>query len=170
MAGGTAFLRRLHLLVCLLSTKHNVVLVSRSPKTQRNTMDTEVEHQHHTEHKVEEENKAEDELESEEEELCSSDSEIGDALDWLDSRDEGEVLEGSFSSSSSLSCWRPNAHGGHHSHSSTLQPLSNRNQKFSHHIRASPLEVLLPFLKTKTLSLSFMPLASLRAYNCNKPI
>lgn len=126
-------------------------------------MDTEVEHQHHTEHKVEEENKAEDELESEEEEeeeeLCSSDSEIGDALDWLDSRDEGEVLEGSFSSSSSLSCWRPNAHGGHHSHSSTLQPLSNRNQKFSHHIRASPLEVLLPFLKTKTknfLSLSLL--------------
>ncbi|KAK7394802.1 hypothetical protein VNO78_15341 [Psophocarpus tetragonolobus] len=61
-----------------------------------------------------------------------SDSEIGDALDCLED-DEG--------SSFSLTSWRPNAHGGHHHlHSSTLQPLSNRNQKFSHHIRASPLE------------------------------
>lgn len=39
-----------------------------------------------------------------------------------------------------ISSWRPNAHGGHHSLSSTFQPLSNRYQKFSHHIRASPLE------------------------------
>ena len=87
--------------------------------------------------------KEEEELEQEEgddEELSwSSDSEIGDALDWLDSKDDDEVVDGSFS----LHSRRPNAHGGHHSqlNSSTLQPLSNRNQKFSYHIRASPLEV-----------------------------
>ncbi|CAI0627631.1 unnamed protein product [Linum tenue] len=70
--------------------------------------------------------------------LWSSDSEIGDALDWLDAKDDGEAGEGSFA----LNSRRPNAHGGLHSRptSSTLQPLSNRNQKFSHHIRASPLE------------------------------
>ncbi|GAU18014.1 hypothetical protein TSUD_51240, partial [Trifolium subterraneum] len=73
----------------------------------------------------------------EEEDSYSSDSEIDDALDWLDSRndDEYESINGT-----SLNSWRPNAHGGHHSHSSTLQPLSNRNQRFSHHTRASPLE------------------------------
>ncbi|XP_061371537.1 uncharacterized protein LOC133314113 isoform X2 [Gastrolobium bilobum] len=86
-------------------------------------MDNEVEEKQHQE-------------EEEEEVSCSSDSEIGDALDWLDSKDEEEVFDGSFS----LNSRRPNAHGGHHLHSSTLQPLSNRNQKFSHHIRASPLE------------------------------
>ncbi|XP_012569159.1 uncharacterized protein [Cicer arietinum] len=94
-------------------------------------------HLHETQQKqVEELNKQKDELEDDEEEedvSYSSDSEIDDALDWLDSKDD---LDGSFSSS----LWRPNAHGGHHSHSSTLQPLSNRNQKFTHHIRASPLE------------------------------
>ncbi|CAI0379552.1 unnamed protein product [Linum tenue] len=70
--------------------------------------------------------------------LWSSDSEIGDALDWLDAKDDGEAGEGSFA----LNSRRPNAHGGLHSRptSSTLQPLSNRDQKFSHHIRASPLE------------------------------
>ncbi|CAL1413748.1 unnamed protein product [Linum trigynum] len=70
--------------------------------------------------------------------LWSSDSEIGDALDWLDAKDDGEAGEGSFA----LNSRRPNTHGGLHSRptSSTLQPLSNRNQKFSHHIRASPLE------------------------------
>lgn len=68
----------------------------------------------------------------------SSDSEIGEALDWLDSKDEEEVVDGSFT----LNARRPNAHGGLHSRptSSTLQPLSNRNQKFTSHIRASPLE------------------------------
>ena len=87
---------------------------------------------HQTEHDEEEE-------EEDIEESCSSDSEIGDALDWLDSKDQDDFFDGSFTSS--LSAWRPNAHGGHHSHSSTLQPLANRNQKFTHHIRASPLEV-----------------------------
>ncbi|EEF51789.1 serine/threonine-protein kinase rio1, putative [Ricinus communis] len=68
----------------------------------------------------------------------SSDSEIGEALDWLDSKDEEEAVDGAIT----LNSRRPNAHGGVHSrpNSSTLQPLSNRNQKFSHHIRASPLE------------------------------
>ena len=78
--------------------------------------------------------------EEEEEELSwSSDSEIGDALDWLDSKEDDEGVEGSFT----LNSRRPNAHGGLHSrpNSSTLQPLNNRNQKFSNHIRASPLEV-----------------------------
>ena len=83
----------------------------------------------------------EDEVEDEEDEevLSSSDSEIGDVLDCLYSKEEDE---GSFS----LTSRRPNAHGGHHLHSSTLQPLANRNQKFSHHIRASPLEVFLHVL------------------------
>ncbi|RDX99797.1 Pentatricopeptide repeat-containing protein, mitochondrial, partial [Mucuna pruriens] len=71
----------------------------------------------------------------EDEDWSSSDSEIIDALDWLDSKDEEEGFV-----SFSLTSWRPNAHGGHHLNSSTLQPRSNRNQKFSHHIRASPLE------------------------------
>ncbi|KAJ4972933.1 hypothetical protein NE237_006107 [Protea cynaroides] len=68
----------------------------------------------------------------------SSDSEIGEALDWLDYKDETEAVEGPFC----LSTRRPNAHGGLHSRplSSPLQPLSNRNQKFTHHIRAAPLE------------------------------
>ncbi|OAY47954.1 serine/threonine-protein kinase rio1 [Manihot esculenta] len=75
----------------------------------------------------------------EEEELSwSSDSEIGDALDWLDSKDDKEAVDGAIT----LNSRRPNAHGGLHSrpNSTTLQPLSNRNQRFSHHIRASPLE------------------------------
>lgn len=90
-------------------------------------MDNEVEDKHPPHHIQEEE----------EEVSCSSDSEIGEALDWLDSKDDDDE-DASFSFHSR----RPNAHGGHHSNSnsSTLQPLSNRNQKFSHHIRASPLE------------------------------
>lgn len=78
--------------------------------------------------------------EAEEEEDWSSDSEIGDALDWLDLKDvdEGGVEGGSIT----INARRPNAHGGALSRrsSSTLQPLSNRTQKFTHHIRASPLE------------------------------
>ncbi|CAN1266260.1 Serine/threonine-protein kinase rio1 [Linum perenne] len=77
--------------------------------------------------------------EGEDDELSwSSDSEIADALDWLDAKDNGEAGEGSFA----LNSRRPNAHGGLHSRpsNSTLQPLSNRNQKFTHHIRAAPLE------------------------------
>ncbi|CAI8613110.1 unnamed protein product [Vicia faba] len=104
-------------------------------------MVTAVEHLHETQEKqvqVEQQTKDEVELEDDDDDdvSYSSDSEIDDALDWLDSKDdEYESIDGS-----SLTSWRPNAHGGHHSYSSTLQPLSNRNQRFSHHIRASPLE------------------------------
>lgn len=75
---------------------------------------------------------------SEDEDSWSSDSEIADALDWLDTRNDDDSIDSSIT----LNSRRPNAHGGLHSrpNSSTLQPLSNRNQKFSHHIRASPLE------------------------------
>ncbi|XP_021844770.1 uncharacterized protein [Spinacia oleracea] len=76
----------------------------------------------------------------EEEEDWSSDSDIVEALDWLDMKDvdEGGVESGSIT----LNARRPNAHGGalSRSRSSTLQPLSNRSQKITHHIRASPLE------------------------------
>ncbi|KAJ0105821.1 hypothetical protein Patl1_18310 [Pistacia atlantica] len=85
-----------------------------------------------------EEEEVDDDEEVEEEEGWSSDSEIGEALDYLDSKDDDEPVDGAFM----LSSRRPNAHGGLHSrpNSSTLQPLSNKNQKFTHHIRASPLE------------------------------
>ncbi|KAE9622041.1 hypothetical protein Lal_00032392 [Lupinus albus] len=104
-----------------------------------------VEHKHHQPQQqqqqqqlIEEVEEDDDDEEEDEEILCSSDSEIGEALDWLDSKDDEGMVDASFSFQSR----RPNANGGHHSnlHSSTFQPLSNRNQKFSHHIRASPLE------------------------------
>lgn len=91
--------------------------------------------------KVNNEEEAEEQIEEEEddEELSwSSDSEIGEALDYLDSKDDDESVDGAFM----LNSRRPNAHGGLHSrtNASTLQPLSNRNQKFTNHIRPSPLE------------------------------
>uniref|UniRef100_A0A803L7K0 Serine/threonine-protein kinase RIO1 n=1 Tax=Chenopodium quinoa TaxID=63459 RepID=A0A803L7K0_CHEQI len=70
----------------------------------------------------------------------SSDSDIGEALDWLDLKD---IDEGGYEGGSiTLNARRPNAHGGALSRlsSSTFQPLSNRTQKFTHHIRPSPLE------------------------------
>lgn len=68
----------------------------------------------------------------------SSESEFGESLDWLDSKDCCDDVDGSIA----LNARRPNAHGGLASrvHSSSLQPLSNRNQRFSNHIRVSPLE------------------------------
>ncbi|PWA36759.1 serine/threonine-protein kinase RIO1 [Artemisia annua] len=68
----------------------------------------------------------------------SSDSDIGEALDYLDSKDDNGAVDGALI----LNARRPNAHGGIHSrpNASALQPLSNRNQKFTNHIRASPLE------------------------------
>ncbi|KNA07267.1 hypothetical protein SOVF_172570 [Spinacia oleracea] len=82
----------------------------------------------------------------EEEEDWSSDSDIVEALDWLDMKDvdEGGVESGSIT----LNARRPNAHGGalSRSRSSTLQPLSNRSQKITHHIRASPLEVIISYI------------------------
>lgn len=84
-----------------------------------------------------------EELEEEEEDLYfSSDSEIGEALDYLDSRDdaEGGVVDSSFTL---LNTRRPNAHGGLHSrpNNSSLQPISNKSQKLANRIRAAPLEV-----------------------------
>lgn len=69
----------------------------------------------------------------------SSDSDIGEALDWLDGKGDDELIGGGFS----LHARRPNAHGGHGSrpNSGALQPLSNKAQKLSSHVRASPLEV-----------------------------
>ncbi|ERN07781.1 serine/threonine-protein kinase RIO1 [Amborella trichopoda] len=69
------------------------------------------------------------------------DEDVGDALDWLDLRDDSEYrdFDGSLPNAQ-----RPNAHGGIHSRprstATSLQPLSNRNQKFSSHIHAGPLE------------------------------
>ncbi|XP_058093209.1 uncharacterized protein LOC131239498 isoform X2 [Magnolia sinica] len=79
----------------------------------------------------------EEEEEEEEEVWSSSDSEIGDALDWLDSRC-GSNGSADTSATFSLASRRPNAHGGLLSR--PLQPISNRTQKFSNHIRAAPLE------------------------------
>ncbi|KAL6560650.1 hypothetical protein OROGR_004209 [Orobanche gracilis] len=69
-------------------------------------------------------------VEEDEELLLSSDSEICDALDYLDSKYDEEV-DGAFS----IHSRRPNAHGGIHScpNASPLQPLSNRMQRFLHH-------------------------------------
>ncbi|KAG9159752.1 hypothetical protein Leryth_007767 [Lithospermum erythrorhizon] len=82
--------------------------------------------------RIEEEEEEEEELE------WSSDSDIGDALDYLDSKEEMDYCDGALP----LNTRRPNAHGGIHSrpNSSTLQPLSNRSQKLATHFRASPLE------------------------------
>ncbi|KAI3460538.1 hypothetical protein Pfo_017201 [Paulownia fortunei] len=81
------------------------------------------------------------ELEEEEDLSFSSESEIGEALDYLDSRDDAEdgIVDSSFTL---LHTRRPNAHGGLHSrpNTSSLQPISNKSQKFANHIRASPLE------------------------------
>lgn len=80
-----------------------------------------------------------EEEEDDDDDTWSSDSEIGEALDYLDSKEDTEHVDGGFT----LNSRRPNAHGGLHSrpNSSALQPLSNRQQKFSNRIRASPLEV-----------------------------
>lgn len=76
------------------------------------------------------------------EESWSSESEVGDALDWLDARDAsqsgGGGGGGAVASHSSTASRRPNAHGGLLSR--PLQPLAKRNQKFVSHIRANPLE------------------------------
>ncbi|XP_073052771.1 uncharacterized protein [Primulina eburnea] len=91
--------------------------------------------------KEDENEQVKEEYEDEEEFSLSSDSEIGEALDYLDSIDdaEGGTLDGSFTL---LHTRRPNAHGGFHSrpNTSSLQPVSNKSQKLSSHIRASPLE------------------------------
>ncbi|KAL2497162.1 Serine/threonine-protein kinase Rio1 [Abeliophyllum distichum] len=85
----------------------------------------------------------EGEEEEEEEELSwSSDSEIGEALDFLDSRDDTErgIMDGG--TFTLLNTRRPNAHGGLQSrpNTSSLQPISNKSQKLANRMRASPLE------------------------------
>ncbi|XP_068655745.1 uncharacterized protein [Aristolochia californica] len=79
--------------------------------------------------KVEDEENEEDDADR----SFSSESEIAEALDYLDCKDDSEPDE-----AFSLSSRRPNAHGGLLSR--PLQPLSNRNQKLTSRIRASPLE------------------------------
>jgi RIO kinase 1 len=73
----------------------------------------------------------------------ASDTEVGDALDWLDAvegPDGSARPSGAFSSSGGgAAARRPNAHGGVLSR--PFQPLSNRTQKLASHIRAAPLEV-----------------------------
>ncbi|PUZ52380.1 hypothetical protein GQ55_6G264900 [Panicum hallii var. hallii] len=72
----------------------------------------------------------------------ASDTEVGDALDWLDAvegPDGSARPSGAFSSSGGgAAARRPNAHGGVLSR--PFQPLSNRTQKLASHIRAAPLE------------------------------
>nr|CAB3483622.1 unnamed protein product [Digitaria exilis] len=71
-----------------------------------------------------------------------SDTEVGDALDWLDAvegPDGAARPAGAFSASGGgVAARRPNAHGGVLSR--PFQPISNRTQKLTSHIRASPLE------------------------------
>ncbi|CAN1150712.1 hypothetical protein LINPERHAP2_LOCUS17737 [Linum perenne] len=62
--------------------------------------------------------------EGEDDELSwSSDSEIADALDWLDAKDNGEAGEGSFA----LNSRRPNAHGFKASNRRVFQLWVHRN-------------------------------------------
>lgn len=72
----------------------------------------------------------------------TSDSEVCEALDWLDAvegPDGSARPSGAFSASGGgAAARRPNAHGGVLSR--PLQPLSNRTQKLASHIRATPLE------------------------------
>jgi RIO kinase 1 len=72
-----------------------------------------------------------------------SDSEVGDALDWLDAvegPDGAARPSAAFSTGGgAVAARRPNAHGGVLSR--PFQPLSNRTQKLASHIRATPLEV-----------------------------
>jgi hypothetical protein len=72
-----------------------------------------------------------------------SDSEVGDALDWLDAvegPDGAARPSASFSTGGGVAAARrPNAHGGVLSR--PFQPLFNRTQKLASHIRATPLEV-----------------------------
>jgi RIO kinase 1 len=81
----------------------------------------------------------------------ASDSEVAEALDWLDAV---EGPDGSarphvafFSASGGgAAARRPNAHGGVLSR--PLQPLSNRTQKLASHISATPLEVFNFYIRT----------------------
>ena len=73
----------------------------------------------------------------------ASDTEVGDALDWLEAVEGPDGSARPFAAFSAAggvgAARRPNAHGGVLSR--PLQPLSNRTQKLASHIRAAPLEV-----------------------------
>ncbi|KAF3777851.1 Serine/threonine-protein kinase [Nymphaea thermarum] len=77
-------------------------------------------------------------------ELDSDPEAVQDALDWLDlQNDSGDGIgKGGVSFGGNGPAHRPNAHGGLHARpaANSLQPLSNRSQKFVNHINAGPLE------------------------------
>jgi RIO kinase 1 len=80
----------------------------------------------------------------------ASDSEVAEALDWLDAvegPDGSARPHVAFSASGGgAAARRPNAHGGVLSR--PLQPLSNRTQKLASHISATPLEVFNFYIRT----------------------
>uniref|UniRef100_J3MIQ9 Serine/threonine-protein kinase RIO1 n=1 Tax=Oryza brachyantha TaxID=4533 RepID=J3MIQ9_ORYBR len=71
-----------------------------------------------------------------------SDSDVGDALDWLDAVEghdgTGRPATSFTAAAGAAAARRPNAHGGVLSR--PFQPISNRTQKLASHIRATPLE------------------------------
>lgn len=91
-------------------------------------------------------------------ELDSDPEAVQDALDWLDLQDDSGdgIGKGGVSFGGNGPAHRPNAHGGLHARpaANSLQPLSNRSQKFVNHINAGPLEVSL-FAKTRLVSTLF---------------
>ncbi|XP_020574054.1 uncharacterized protein LOC110020332 [Phalaenopsis equestris] len=74
-----------------------------------------------------------DEEYDEEEDSWSSESEVGDVLDWLDSKEGTECHSIGGASFSVSVARRPNARDGLLPR--PLQPLFNRSQKFASHIR-----------------------------------
>ncbi|KAF0907947.1 hypothetical protein E2562_022333 [Oryza meyeriana var. granulata] len=83
-----------------------------------------------------------EEEEDEEDEGEWSDSDVGDALDWLDAAEgpdgSGRPAAAFTAAGGAAAARRPNAHGGVLSR--PFQPISNRTQKLASHIRATPLE------------------------------
>uniref|UniRef100_A0A0E0E7P9 Serine/threonine-protein kinase RIO1 n=1 Tax=Oryza meridionalis TaxID=40149 RepID=A0A0E0E7P9_9ORYZ len=83
-----------------------------------------------------------EEEEDEEEDEGWSDSDVADALDWLDAAEgpdgSGRPAAAFTAAGGAAAARRPNAHGGVLSR--PFQPISNRTQKLASHIRATPLE------------------------------
>lgn len=81
-------------------------------------------------------------MEEEEDEEEWSDSDVADALDWLDAAEgpdgSGRPAAAFTAAGGAAAARRPNAHGGVLSR--PFQPISNRTQKLASHIRATPLE------------------------------
>ncbi|EEC81558.1 hypothetical protein OsI_24992 [Oryza sativa Indica Group] len=88
------------------------------------------------------ESKDQEEVEEEEDEEEWSDSDVADALDWLDAAEgpdgSGRPAAAFTAAGGAAAARRPNAHGGVLSR--PFQPISNRTQKLASHIRATPLE------------------------------